>query len=209
MDTNETMVARSYRVTSPAEQRALYDDWAVSYEKDLCGMGVRSPFMISAVFAHFVPLSTAPILDVGCGTGLQAEALGLLGYGPIIGIDISEQMLNAACTKGIYRELHRMTLGETLDFADERFNAVLCSGVLTPGHAPPSSFTELERVMRPGAPMVFALREDSGQLPGYHEVVAELERAGAWSKVFSSGKYHSMPFGEPEVVQRVHVYRKA
>ena len=108
------MVARSYRVSTPVEQRALYDDWAVSYERDLCAMGIRSPFMISAVFAHFVPLGTSPILDVGCGTGLQAEAISLLGYGPIIGIDISEQMLNAARAKGIYRELHRMTLGETL-----------------------------------------------------------------------------------------------
>ena len=122
--------------------------------------------------------------------------------------DSSEEMLKVARTKDIYSELHRMTLGETLDFADDSFCAVVCSGVLTPGHAPPSSFTELVRVTRPGAPMVFALRDDARQLPGYHEAVAELEQVGAWSKVFSSRRYQSMPFGEPDVFHRVHVYRK-
>lgn len=208
MNTTETRVGHSYRVKSVTEQRAIYDEWATGYEQELCSMGVRSPFMISSVFSHFVPPGTAPILDAGCGTGLQSEALALLGYRPIIGIDLSEEMLKVARTKDIYSELHRMTLGETLDFADDSFCAVVCSGVLTPGHAPPSSFTELVRVTRPGAPMVFALRDDARQLPGYHEAVAELEQVGAWSKVFSSRRYQSMPFGEPDVFHRVHVYRK-
>ncbi len=206
---DETKVGRTYNAKSIADQQAVYDNWAKDYERDLFAMGIRTPFMCSAVFSRFVPKNTRPILDAGCGSGMQSEALALLGYGPIIGIDLSEQMLNVARGKGIYSELHRMTLGETLAFVDDKFSAVMCSGVITPGHAPSSSFHELIRVAKPGALIVFSLRDDPGQRPEYREAIEGLVRLGRWSRVFCTGTYHSMPYGEPELFHRVHVYRKA
>lgn len=200
-------VSRSYAASSIEQQQATYDDWAGQYEPDLCAMGYRIPAVIASVFTRFVPKGTAPILDAGCGGGIQSEPLALLGFKPIVGVDLSDGMLDVARAKGIYSELRRMTLGEALDFADDSFAAVVSSGTITPKHAPPESFVELIRVARPGAPIVFSLRDDAEQEPGYPAMVDELAAAGAWSKVFETDSFHSMPYGEPEVTHRVHVYQ--
>lgn len=206
---SDNKVLKSYAATSPEDQQATYDTWADSYERDLCAMGYRLPALAAGAFARFVPPETAPLLDAGCGGGLQAEALALLGYGPLIGLDLSEGMLNVARQKGIYAELHQGALGARLDLPDNSMGAVLCIGTITPNHAPPESFDGLVRVARPGAPIVFSLRDDPAQDPAYPARVAALTKAGAWHEVWTSGSCHSMPYGAEEVTHRLHVYRKA
>lgn len=204
-----TKVSASYEAKTVEDQQAAYDDWAGEYERDLCAMGYRIPAVIATVFTRFVARDAAPILDAGCGGGIQAEPLAMLGYGPITGIDLSDGMLGVARSKGFYAELRQMTLGERLDFEDDVFAAVISSGVITPKHAPPHSFRELVRVAKPGAPVVFSLRDDAGQEPEYPAEVAALGDAGLWSHVFSTDPFRSMPYGEPEVSHRVHVYTVA
>lgn len=202
-----TKVSASYTASTVEEQQATYDTWADKYEPDLCGMGYRIPAVIASVFTRFVPKDTQPILDAGCGGGIQAEALALLGYNPITGIDLSEGMLQVARAKNIYADLRQMTLGEHLDFPDDTFAAVLSAGTITPNHAPPHSFEELIRVTRPGAPIIFSLRDDPAQKPEYPATLDRLEKEGAWSPVFSTDSFTSMPYGEPTVSHRIHVYR--
>ncbi|MGI9406497.1 MAG: class I SAM-dependent DNA methyltransferase [Hyphomicrobiaceae bacterium] len=201
-----TRVSDLYRAASVEEQQANYDTWAKKYEQDLCGMGYRIPAVITSVFTRFVAKDAEPILDAGCGGGIQAEPLAMLGYGPITGIDLSDGMLGVARDKGIYAELRQMTLGERLDFPDDHFAAVLSSGTITPKHAPPHSFDELIRVAQPGGQIVFSLRDDPAQEPEYPAALERLEQDGAWSPVFRTERFHSMPYGEPEVMHRVHVY---
>lgn len=205
----ERPVNRSYQVRSAAEARTAYDDWADQYEPDLCAAGYRIPAMIAAVFTRFVPANTAPVLDAGCGGGIQAEPLAELGYGPIVGIDLSDGMLAVAAKKGIYSELKQQVMGERLDFPDDHFGAVICSGVITPGHAPPHSFDELVRVACPGARIIFSLRSDDKQMPAYPQAVERLTSAGAWQHVFSTKPFHSMPYGEPDVLHQIHAYDAA
>ena len=202
----ETGVARSYRAETLEEQQAAYDSWAEQYEIDLCAMGYRIPAVMAAVATRFIPASATPILDAGCGGGIQAEPLAMLGYGPITGIDLSEGMLEVARAKNIYDELRQMTLGEELDFPDDAFAAVISSGTITPHHAPPKSFEELIRVAKPGASIIFSMRDDPAQEPEYPEAVKALAEAGLWQEVFSTASFHSMPYGEPEITHRVHVY---
>lgn len=204
-----TSVSKSYTASTVDEQQSAYDEWAEEYEQDLCAMGYRIPAVIASVFTRFVPLDASPILDAGCGGGIQAEPLAMLGFRPITGIDLSEGMLEVARRKGFYSELRQMTLGESLDFPDDTFAAVLSAGTITPGHAPAHSFDELIRVARPEATVIFSLRDDSRQQPEYPATLERLEAAGAWSSVFLTDSFHSMPYGEPEVTHRIHVYRVA
>ena len=102
-----------------------------------------------------------------------------------------------------------MTLGERLDFADGTFAATLSVGVITPKHAPPESFDELLRVTRPGGPVVFSLRDDPAQEPAYPAAVRAHEEAGRWRLVFATDSFAAMPYGEPEVSHRFHVYQVA
>jgi len=206
---NDNKVLESYKATSSENQQASYDNWADTYERDLCAMGYRLPAIAAAAFARFVPLDTGPILDAGCGGGIQAEALALLGYSPLIGLDLSGGMLEVARAKGIYAELHQGALGPKLDLPDNSKGAVLCIGTITPNHAPPDSFEGLIRVARPGAAIVFSLRDDPAQDPAYPDKVAALAEAGAWHAVWSSDSIQSMPYGAEEVTHRLHVFRKA
>ncbi|WP_299848299.1 class I SAM-dependent methyltransferase [uncultured Roseovarius sp.] len=206
---SDNKVLKSYAASSSEDQQATYDNWADSYERDLCAMGYRLPALAAGVFARFVPIETGPILDAGCGGGIQAEALALLGYSPLIGLDLSTGMLNVARQKGIYSELHQGALGARLDLPDNSMRAVLCIGTITPNHAPPESFDGLIRVARAGAPIVFSLRDDPAQDPAYPTRIATLVRDGMWHEVWSSDSIHSMPYGAEEVTHRLHVYRKA
>lgn len=202
-------VGASYKAASLDEQQTAYDDWADQYERDLCAAGYRLPAMIASVFVHHVPAGTAPILDAGCGGGIQSEPLAALGYGPITGIDLSEGMLSVARGKDIYDSCRQMTLGEPLDFPDDRFAAIVSCGTITPKHAPPHSFDELIRVARPGAPIVFSLRDDAAQEPEYPAALRRLEDAGQWRPIFVTCSFHSMPYGEADVTHRIHVYEMA
>ncbi len=210
---DESKVADSYHAATPEAQQAAYDNWAQSYERDLCAMGYRIPAMAAAVFTRHVASDAAtansPILDAGCGGGIQAEPLAALGYGPFTGIDLSEGMLAVARSKGIYADLRQMALGGRLDFPDSTFAAVLSCGTITPGHAPPESFDDLIRVTRPSGRLVFSLRDDATQDPAYPAALERLTQSGAWRPVFATAPFQSMPYGEPDVFHCIHVYERA
>jgi predicted TPR repeat methyltransferase len=206
--TEKTKVEDSYHANSPEEQKAVYDAWAAEYENDLCAMGYRIPAVAAAVFARFVDLDAGPILDAGCGGGIQAEPLVQAGYGPITGIDFSEGMLDVAREKGIYTELRKMALGGRLDFPDETFSVIFSTGTITPKHAPPESFDDLIRVARTGGLFVFSMRNDPAQEPGYPAVLEQHTKAGNWRHIFSTDGFQSMPYGEPSITHQIHVFEK-
>lgn len=204
----KTRVESSYAASSAEEQELAYDEWAINYEADLCAMGYRLPAISAAVFARFVAPYSAPVLDAGCGGGLQVEPLYQAGYGPFHGIDFSTEMLAVARRKGIYQQLDRMTLGERLGFDDESFQVILSIGTITPKHAPPTSFDELIRVAKKEALIIFSLRCDAAQDPAYPAAVERHSRLKHWRQLFSTDSFISMPYGEPSIMHQVHVYQR-
>lgn len=203
----ENELLQVYNATSASEQKQAYNSWAADYERDLCNMGYRLPAIIAAVFARFVDIETSPILDAGCGGGMQTEPLSLLGYTGITGIDLSEGMLEIARQKALYKELHQMVLGEPLDFADHRFSAVISSGTITPGHAPPETFSELIRVTKPDGLIIFSLRVDAEQDPAYAIQIDKHSDAKHWQHIYTTPAFQTMPYGEPLVKNCVQVYK--
>ena len=125
----------------------------------------------------------ASILNAGAGGGLSGVALAAKGYADLVAIDLSEGMLQSAREKGVYRDVHRMVLGEVLDFEDGTFDAVTSVGIFTMAHAPASSFDELIRVTKPGGYIVFTLSEEAYEKAGFKEKLASLESDWKWSRV--------------------------
>ena len=139
---------QAYSIRGASDAKALYDDWAASYDNSFGERhGYIAPREIAAVFrAH--QQDNTPVLDIGAGTGLLAEHLP--GYA-VDGIDISQAMLDQAAAKGLYRNRICADLTQILPIADESYGGFVSSGTFTHGHVGPEVFPELLRVARPGA----------------------------------------------------------
>ena len=145
-----------YGAKSPADVAALYDAWATSYDAEMAAAGYRHPAIGLALLArHARP---GPVLDAGCGTGLLGDWLGIMGYGPVTGFDLSEGMLARAHAKGAYAALVQAALGAPLPFEDGTFAATICTGVFTTGHVGAEGLPELVRVIRPGGALVLTVK---------------------------------------------------
>lgn len=178
----EDWLHRVYRAKNADQLRATYDGWAATYDDDLTAMGYRYPAVLAGLVGRYVATDD-PILDAGAGTGIMGEVLSLLGYAEVVGIDISERMLEVARSKGVYARLEIMMLGGPLDFADDSFAAVVSTGVLTMGHAPAAALDELVRVTRRGGHIIYSLTQLASQQAGFGAKQAQLEAAGRWRPV--------------------------
>lgn len=189
-----------YDATAPAEVAAAYDRWADSYDAEMARAGYRHPSIGAALLARHAPRGTGPVLDAGCGTGLLGEWLGILGFAPVEGLDLSAGMLARAQARGVYARLHQRALGERLPFDDGWFGAIISTGVFTTGHVGAEALPELARILAPGGAMVLTVKTtlwDGGfatalaATPGLHQVEI-------------TAPYISMP-GEPGTVPSLAV----
>lgn len=196
-----------YSSKDEAELTERYDAWAASYDDDLeRDYAYRGPQIAAAYFKNYVP-KDARVLDAGAGTGIVGEILAGEGYTNVEAMDMSPGMLEQARAKNVYTALHRKVMGQPLGFETGTYDAVICVGTLTVGHAPAASLDELVRVTKPGGYVVFTLRPDVYEKDGFREKQAALEQAGKWELIEVCEPVQCMPRGEPEVYHQVWVYR--
>ena len=201
---------RVYNATDRDSLRAIYDSWAETYDADLQQVGyLHLPVIVGLVAAH-VPSREATILDAGVGTGAVGNVLSLLGYNNLSGIDMSKGMLEKAEARGCYSDLRQAVLGETLDFPDGAFDAILSTGTFTNGHAPAAAFHELTRILEPGGVLLFTVGTVIWEEQGFRTVLDNLVRAKKLVTVETTPIYRPMPFSptEGDFTTRAHVYRK-
>ena len=204
---SEDRVQWIYASTTNEQLAERYDEWAKEYDDDLENTFVwLAPIRGAEALASRVA-KDAKILDAGAGTGLAGVELQRLGYSDICAMDLSEGMLEEARAKGCYNDFRQMALGGRLDFDADTYDAVISTGVFTPGHAPPSSFVDLCRVTKPGGYIVFSLRPDTHLELGFKEQQDALVDSGAWSLVEVSDPFAALPKGEPDVMHQIWVYR--
>jgi predicted TPR repeat methyltransferase len=196
-----------YSSQNEQELEERYDQWAEEYDADLeSEYGWISPQRTSDHVAKYVG-KEGSILDAGAGTGLVGECLHEMGFRNMTAMDLSLGMLEVARRKNIYQGLDQMTMGETLDYATDQFDASVIVGVFTQGHAPASSIDELVRVVKSGGHIVFSLRTDTYLENGFKDKMDSLESAGRWKLVEVSDAYQPLPKGEPEVMHQVWVFQ--
>ncbi len=93
--------------------RDLFDAYAGTFEQALVGsLGYRAPALIVAALAAMDPARRySHALDLGCGTGLMAEALAGR-VDAIDGVDLSSAMVEIARAKRLYS---RLAVGDVID----------------------------------------------------------------------------------------------
>lgn len=195
-----------YDVDGSDSAQNAYNDWAASYDADNVGKGYRIPWLAAAFFARHVPLGSGPILDAGCGTGLVGEALSILGYDNVVGVDLSPEMLKLASSSGVYERHYMHDLAEPLPETDDYFAAVACIGSLGPGHAPASCLAEFIRVTRPGGKVILNVRHDTYEEQGLKAVVESHKTSKQWMQVEASPVFRPFLLAEPNVTAQLQVY---
>jgi predicted TPR repeat methyltransferase len=102
---------------TPTYVRSLFDQYAANFDQALVeGLDYRGPQMLRealrvATAARGRPFRFARALDLGCGTGLIAEALRTQ-CDAIVGVDLSPAMVAAARRKNIYADV---VVGDLID----------------------------------------------------------------------------------------------
>jgi predicted TPR repeat methyltransferase len=192
---------------SSQEVAEIYDNWAEDYERRILSYGYATPAVTAWFFGRYVRPEDGAVLDAGAGTGIMGQVLAPHGYHDLVGIDISQNMLELAREKGVYKELRQMELGGQVDLPSDAFAAVVSTGVFAAGHAPPESFDELIRVTKPGGHVIFSVRTDVYVGGGFKDKQEALEREQRWQLVEMSEPFAHVRYEDPELKVQVFAYR--
>ena len=152
MKTNPDLEA-AYALSSVDGIKKLYANWALSYDTGFVdGQGYQLPRVVAMAF--IAAGGRGPLLDVGAGTGLVAEHLQKLAITPIDALDLSDDMLGVAGTKGVYRNLIAADVTQPIAVSAS-YHGVVSAGTFTHGHVGPDAIANLLDIAAHGA--VFAL----------------------------------------------------
>jgi len=169
-------VDAAYALGGTGEVRALYRDWAATYDADFVrAMGYVYPREVARVFADRRGAGDTPVLDIGCGSGAVAEAVGAA---EMDGLDLSPDMLAVAAAKGLYRQVIEGDLLGRLPIDDGTYGALLSAGTFTHGHVGPEALGEVLRVARPGALLCLGINRAHFEAHGFGAAFARLAGAG-------------------------------
>ncbi|QEA11749.1 tetratricopeptide repeat protein [Comamonas flocculans] len=117
---------------TPAHQpvelnRALFDGMAELYDQHVVrGLGYRLPKIVADKILQRYPQKHLNVLDLGCGTGLLGVCLGRLD-GFLIGVEVSQKMIEQAARHKVYDRFHTVDLNEALAATPEAQYEVLAA----------------------------------------------------------------------------------
>jgi len=207
----EQIWKRAYAARTKDDLRGLYADWAESYDADHESVGFFAHRVAAATLArHITHRDFARVLDAGAGTGAAGQALHELGFRELAAVDLSEEMLERARAKEVYRAAVVADLSLPIDaFPAASFDAAVLVGVFSYGQAPAETLDEIVRLVRPGGVVAFTMRTDFFEQDpmGIRRRMEALESAGSWSLIEITEPEAYLPGKDPTARFRVWCYR--
>ena len=188
----DDFVHEAYQLESRHEMVDFYRKWAADYDRQMLDQrGYTSPSSIAEILSAQLPDTQASILDVGCGTGLTCRLLAENGFSQLDGIDLSQDMIEVARERGIYRNLLQGDVNEPLQLETASYDGVISSGTFTHGHVGPAPLNEIFRVLKPGGVLACTVHQDLWQSMGFEDRFAALVDEGIASLIsLELGSYY-------------------
>lgn len=157
----------AYSLETPDDNIALYADWAKTYDSDFAErMEYLLPYHVVEVLKTSYD-GSGPILDVGSGTGLIADALKPHIDVAMDALDISPEMLEVAGQKNLYRNYIIGDLTKMLPIQFTTYDAIVSAGTFTHGHVGPNALDELLRVAKRNALFVLTINKEHFTSKGF------------------------------------------
>lgn len=150
---------RVYKLRSAQDVAGFYDNAAREYDLFVeRRMGYLVHERVARTYNRWATALDKDVLDVGCGTGLVAQALDMSAQS-IKGVDISEEMLSISEQKHLYSGLYKANMNNISDALATDFGAVVSAGSFTFGHISEVGFENLLHYARAGALFVISVNQ--------------------------------------------------
>lgn len=187
--TGKTFLDKAYDLGDLESTRAFYADWAETYDAEIRANGYATPDRCAAALAGAVTDLTAPVLDIGCGTGLSGIALRAAGFTSVDGTDLSQEMIDIATHRegpdgDVYRELFLGLARDPLPIGRDQYTHAAAIGVFSPGHAPPETVDTVLGFLPAGGCFVFSLNDHALEDPAYASKIEQVISDGQAEQVF-------------------------
>ncbi len=138
--------------------RHLFDQFSADYDARMRGqLGYQAPEILRALANLVLPgARDLAILDLGCGTGLAAEAFADLAAA-IDGIDLSPAMIAKARARGLYRTLVVADIETALSQSGARYDLILAADTLVYLGDLGATFAGAAQRLTPGGHVLFTV----------------------------------------------------
>ena len=175
----QTLLENAYKLATPQDSKVYYNEFAETYDAEYAhDLGWEYPNAIANLYWEHAGPHHAPIADIGCGTGLVAQAMAI-GPDQIDGIDISEEMLAISRRKALYRRTIQADLMANLEPIKNAYGAVVSAGTFTSGHVGPQALESLLDIARPDALFIIGVNKAFYLEADFDPVIRDLETRGA------------------------------
>lgn len=142
----------------------LYRDFAPNFDRYVVKMlGYQLPRQVAEMILQRYPDRQLNLLDLGCGTGLLGACLGKI-RGAMVGVDVSDAMLDQAQRHGVYDKFHRVNLVDALAETPNALYDVItaCDVFLYVGDLADCIFNA-HRVLRSNGHLIFSCEATSNE----------------------------------------------
>ncbi len=173
----DALLSRAYELENDEDTKALYQDWAQTYDKTMVdGLGYLTPSKTASLLATHLSNKDASILDIGAGTGLAGQELFKHGFRNLSALDYSAEMLRVAGERDIYKGLIEADLNSELKLASSSYDGMICTGTFTHAHVGADCLDELWRILKSGGLFACTVHNDIMVENGFDDKLAQFKQ---------------------------------
>lgn len=155
---------------SDAFIESTFDSFAASFDSKLSKLLYRAPGLVAEMLkrSDVAPSMALDVLDVGCGTGLCGPLIAPYAR-RLVGVDLSERMLDQAGERNVYDELVKCELTAYLAGCTETFDVIVSADTLVYFGPLEPVVGAAEHALRSGGRLIFTVEElvGAGHGDGY------------------------------------------